>query len=169
MLEDTSSKNMQQRIIKKIKKLKAKEINRNVKVPDNKLIQYGCKVLNSYSPVSQETINFLLKKLYFCKEEFKKNGDIHNLMGRLYWYKIYLDRKNKIYTKEWLRKWKVNAIKSFKEAERRYLSNKYPSTIDMSIGSWKPESQIYSKKVTKLKYSSNKEAIQDIRKILQNL
>lgn len=123
---------------------------------------------------SQMLFNELLKEIYSAEKDKKYlnsplRGDIYNLTGRLYYYKIYIDRKDKLCEpnlldkKNWKKIWKEKALEAFEKAKKNYQSPNAKTAINYFILDWMPErSQAIDS--TYVKYNNVQEAISDIEK-----
>ena len=136
-----------------------------------KLVRQITRELYIANAPSQDLLNSLIKKLYFSRDKYPDSGDIHNLMGRLYFYKIRLDTDG-VFAKSWKQKWRKEASKHFSEAKTLYYKDKVQPTISLSVRSWMPESYIYKKEKGGLdfvEYKSNREASNDVELLMSKL
>jgi hypothetical protein len=136
--------------------------------PAMDLIKDAIHTFSGQAP-SQDQLNNLLRQLYLQKEKMATSGDFHNLLGRLFWYKIYLDRNDKIYKKTWVMRWRDEAAKAWETARRQY-TNKQEPTLQMPVLQWMPEKQISGERQDTLliiRYKTSKEAVGDMDRLLQ--
>ena len=103
------------------------------------MVENVCQALFTSRP-SQELFNKLLKKIYTAPTD--TSPDILNLQGRLFWYKIELDRQEKIYPSLWIERWKICAKQSWRDAAQGYKEE--PSLFCLYIQDWMPEKRLLS-------------------------
>lgn len=118
---------------------------------------------------SQDQLNEVLRKLHLQKERLTNSGDFHNLIGRMFWYKIYLDRNTKMFSKAWVIRWRDEAAKAWETARRQY-ENKQRPALQMALLPWMPEKTLSTGKeesVVIIQYKSAQQAIADIDRLLQ--
>lgn len=101
------------------------------------MVKNICQELFTNCP-SQELFNKLLKKIYTAPTN--TSPDILNLQGRLFWYKVELDRHNKVYPLLWIERWKMCAKQSWRDAAQGYKEN--PSLFYLYIQDWMPEKRL---------------------------
>lgn len=156
------------------KKPKVKPNKKIKKLPKDvaqKIIKNVCKDLYLANTPSPGMLNSLLKKLHFSIKKYPESGDIHNLMGRLYWYKIKLDQGDN-FAVSWKKRWKREAGEHFDKAKILYSKNKVQPTILLYIMTWMPEKYFYKqgkKNAEYTKYKDNKSAIEDIKFLISKM
>ena len=126
------------------------------------------RVFNSYYQKSPRILNDLLRFLHKTLQNpnMKESPDIHNLIGRLYWYKIHLDQKRKFYSLEWRKKWAREAKKAWEKAKIYYQKHGC-SSIRYRIQKWMPENR--SNKKSEIFYQNKKQAIDDMNLLLAKI
>lgn len=107
------------------------------------MVKSICQALFTSQP-SQELFNKLLKQIYTAPTN--TSPDILNLQGRLFWYKVVLDRRDKIYPQLWIERWKICAIQSWRDAAQGY--KKKSSCLHLYIQDWMPEKQVLTNEKT---------------------
>ena len=75
---------------------------------------------------SHNELNALIKDLYQAskQQKYQDSPDIFNMIGRLFWYKIYIDRFEHYFDKKWIELWRREADKAFSAAVVRYKQKK---------------------------------------------
>ena len=137
--------------------------------PASELIHYACATINQQRPPGQKTLNELLRRLYLSDDKMKQGGDIYNIMARLFWYKIHLGEREKLYRPEWLKKWRAQAQRMFALAEAKYRDQQFASGISISLDYWKPERRYCNEKQKLIQYSDPKQALTDVRAMQDKL
>lgn len=125
------------------------------------LVQETCRALASDSPPSQDALNALLRKLYLRRDEFSRSGDFYNLLGRLFWYKIYLD-KDKLLSKSRAEICLEEAKRALDTASVNYRHEKTRSVLYLLVTSWMPEKNIVPENRIIVHYSDPKHAAKDM-------
>lgn len=141
-----------------------KKIVKNAIDPAGDLVRILSFKMGFGSPPNHDTINALLKKIYYAGKKMKTSADLQNINGRLYWYKLELNKKTKQFSDVWVKRWKKEATKSFTAAEKAYQANKtIKYNLKIIISRWKPEYKMKSLRKF-IKYANDNEAAFDMRK-----
>ncbi|BBM86484.1 hypothetical protein [Candidatus Uabimicrobium amorphum] len=114
---------------------------------------------------SQDHLNRYLKMLFVEQTKYEKSGDFWNLLGRLYLYKIFLDRFDKDLQPRRIDKIKNAAEEAFRMAQKNYDREDHQPTFKLIVANWMPEKHFGIAKEKTLNYNSNRDAARDIRKI----
>lgn len=131
------------------------------------IINTVCFTTNSDAPPTQEELNAMLKMLYFSKI---KDADTQNMTARLYLYKIYLDREEKLFKPEQKEKWLQEVLLKFASAKEEYQKNPARSNINICLNTWKPEKFCNpNENIQVIQYNSPQDAVIDIQLILDNM
>ena len=135
--------------------------------PAIQLIEKACRNLAGDKAPSHSELNILLKELYFAsqQEKYQDSPDIFNIIGRLFWYKIYIEHFDRYFDEKWINLWRQEAAKAFTAASVRYQQKKYHSAICITITNWKPERRWYPNQQNFVRYASPQEAVDDLRKV----
>jgi len=87
--------------------------------PAKDLVLLICYELNNPVAPTQEQLNSMLKRLHFCAEQLKQS-DVYHLIGRIYLYKIHLDREENLFSQQWVIRWKEEGKRAFLKAQELY-------------------------------------------------
>ncbi len=142
--------------------------------PARSIIVRICRQLYQNTAPTQEELNAFLKELYLNREEFSQSGDLYNLMGRLFWYKIHLDQEKQIFSPEWIFRWKGYMKEYFQTAQQKYDDKKVKTNMALSIKQWMPDKDFYfyttrEQKKKYVRYDNVKEAGEDMKTLLSGL
>lgn len=139
--------------------------------PHTQLVKNTCRALYVADAPEQELLNSLLKDLFFALRTSSESADTHNLMARLFWYKVHLDTEG-IFPDNWKKSWRKEARLHFEKAREIYRKDTIKSDISLRIRTWMPEYYIYEsnnpdkdkskKSIFYAKYENYSEALKDI-------
>lgn len=129
--------------------------------PARDLVLEACNMTNTIS-LSHVELNAMLKKLYKARKLYQNSGDYFNIQGRLYLYKIQLDKKEHFFSKEWIERWQKEAETSLVQAFELYKKNEVQTSFRISYVDWKPEKELFPD-VSYVQYKDNKEAENDVQ------
>lgn len=122
------------------------------------------------STPSHVALNYILKKIHFAPKDLMSSSiaaNVYNLTGRLYFYKLHIDKKEELFSKEWKTIWKNEAEKCFSKAKELYQSKNTSHVFILSISSWMPERLWYNKSV--IGYKNSRQAVKEMKKFLEYL
>lgn len=123
--------------------------------PCDVMVKSICQALFTSQP-NQELFNKLLKQIYTAPTN--TSPDILNLQGRLFWYKVMLDRREKIYSRSWIERWKICAIQSWRDAAQGYKEKS--SHLRLYIQDWMPEKQLFANEIPVFICEDNQESME---------
>lgn len=123
---------------------------------------------------SHKPFNAMLRQLH---QEGAKHldsplaGDIYNLTARCYYYKIYLDRKDRIFEsnplweRDWKKVWRDKALSFFNKAKESYSRENARTALSYPVMPWMPENFIQrSDRKNSVDYQDVEEAQADIER-----
>ncbi len=154
-------------ILAKMMAVEPKVESKLPKDPGEKIVIEINNELSSTIAPTQDQLNSWLKRLYFAPDNMKQ-GDLYNLMGRLYFYKIQLDQEEGFFSKDWIDRWQEESREAFKKAKSCYGQNLYASNLKIVLTAWKPE-RIYYSNITVVEYPTSQDAVNDMQMLLDKL
>lgn len=113
-------------------------------------VVHFCSSLYHENKTSQQRLNSFLKILDTEGKQYEDTGirgDIFNLRGRFYYYKIFLDREEKLFEghllfeENWKQIWQEEAVKAFEAAKAAYVSAGARTVLNLPVKPWMPEGQ----------------------------
>lgn len=127
---------------------------------------------------SQEFCNELLRRLVAREPEYRDSpyrGDVYNLIGRLYHYKIWLDADDGLFDPEWAKVWPLEAnwktvwldeaTRAWQNAREAYLDKQAKTVFNLPVMAWMPERSAHPQSPFVI-YKSPAEAAADVEKWL---
>ena len=166
--ENNEKKKLLFKELKEDAPVKVKNSNKIEKLPGDIAQKLVTKVTNELERggiPSQDNLNRYLKTLFVEQAKYEKSGDFWNLLGRLYLYKIFLDRYDQVLQPQRIDKIKQAAEDAFRTAQQNYERKDYQPTFELLIANWMPEKHFRMTKEKSLRYDSNRNAARDIQKI----
>lgn len=127
-----------------------------------------CCLINSEAAPSQEQLNSMLKKLVLAEAKYQ-DADVQNLIGRLYLYKIHLDKDENLFKPEWINRWRQQAKVAFAAAKEKYEKTPGQSNLKIYMTEWKPERGWYPETDKMIVYDSPGSAANDMQLLLTNM
>lgn len=125
---------------------------------------------NTLKP-SQKRINAVLKKLHFQGKQYLQTSiaaHIHNITGRLYYYKLYLDKSEQFFDHKWRRIWRMEARANLQRAAQLYRHQDSVYALVLPIAAWMPERSWYGGR-SAISYRSAAMAVEDVEIVLRKL
>ena len=123
---------------------------------------------------SQNFVNSIIKRLRKAESEYQTSpnrGDIYNLIGRLYYYKIFIDAESGLLDKswqtvwplqpDWKQIWQDEAITAWDKAKLAYQDPNAQVMFSLRILPWMPE-RAYHERLAFVSYANTKAAVADI-------
>jgi len=91
-----------------------------------------------------------------------KQSDVYHLIGRIYLYKIHLDREENLFSQQWVIRWKEEGKRAFLKAQELYQQKRLLSNIRLTNQAWKPERLILPDSPAVIEYLSPEAAAKDM-------
>ncbi|WP_372368326.1 hypothetical protein [Candidatus Uabimicrobium sp. HlEnr_7] len=142
-----------------------KKHNKKKKSPNDlaeKIVSKVSRELARGGIPNQSNLNNYLKILYTEKDKYQQSGDFWNLLGRLYIYKIFLDRYDRGLLPGRINKIKIAAQEAFILAQKNYERKQKRSMLNLTITNWMPEKHFQMTNKNVVNYKSSHRAVQDI-------
>lgn len=120
---------------------------------------------------SHSHFNAILKKIHIDGQEHLRAlgaGDLWNLMGRLYYYKIYIDREEALFENSVKKAWQEEAREAFQKAKALYSKEESIPLLILPIVSWMPE-HLFHQGQAFVRYENPEEAIKDMEQWLKRM
>lgn len=118
---------------------------------------------------SHKHFNAILKKIHLEGQDMLKSpgaADLWNLVGRLYYYKIYIDREEGLFEENTKKIWQEEAREAFKKAKNIYNKEETLPLFILPVVSWMPERLFYQGK-SFVRYENNSQAVEDMENWLK--